>query len=245
MGTTRDICTSTINVKSNIKRKIIPIGGGLLRLGETVAIDKFIVKESGKKNPRVLFIPTASKDLPAYSSAFRRVYEKLECQVNILSLFHKRKTSRVILEELITSADIIYVGGGDYDILLSTWKKHNIIPLIQSAYQRGTILTGLSAGCAVWYEYLIDSDENNKIRFKKGLGIVKGVIIPHYKSKNPFPSQIRKTKAIVTAIEDRCAVIYINENLKGSISVNEEKAFTIRPPYVKKKKVTWYIHKSR
>lgn len=38
------------DVKLNTERKIIPIGGGLLRLGETIPIDKFIVKESGKKN---------------------------------------------------------------------------------------------------------------------------------------------------------------------------------------------------
>ncbi|MFH0803579.1 MAG: Type 1 glutamine amidotransferase-like domain-containing protein [Candidatus Tagabacteria bacterium] len=232
-------------MKSNIERKIIPIGGGLLRLGETIPIDKFIVKESGKKSPKVLFIPTASKDLPAYSTAFRQVYEKLGCQVKILRLFSKRKLSDATLEKLITSADIIYVGGGDYDILFSIWKKHKIIPLIKLAYQQGTILAGLSAGCAVWYEYLIDSDKNKKTRLKKGLGILKGVVIPHYKSKNPFSSEIRKTKTIVTAIEDRCAVIYISENLKGSIPVTEEKAFTIRPPYVKKKRVTLYFHKSR
>lgn len=231
-------------MKSNIEHKIIPIGGGLLRLGETIPIDKFIVKESGKKNPKVLFIPTASKDLSAYSTAFRQVYEKLGCHVKILRLFSKRKLSDATLEKLITSADIIYVGGGDYDILFSIWKKHKIIPLIKLAYQQGTILAGLSAGCAVWYKYLIDSDENEKTRLKKGLGILKGVVIPHYKSKNPFPSEIRKTKAIVTAIEDRCAVIYINENLKGSIPITKEKAFTIRPPYVKRKQVTLYLHKS-
>ncbi|MEK7178165.1 MAG: Type 1 glutamine amidotransferase-like domain-containing protein [Patescibacteria group bacterium] len=236
---------SNKNVKSNIKRKIVPIGGGLLRLGETIAIDKFIVKESGEKNPIVLFIPTASKDLPAYSTAFRRVYKKLGCQVKILRLFSKRKFSRATLKKTIASADIIYVGGGDYDTMLSMWKKYEIIPLIKSAYQQGTILAGLSAGCAVWYEYLIDSDKNKKTRLKKGLGMLKGVVIPHYKSKNPFSSEIRKTKIIITAIEDRCAVIYINENLKGSIPVTEEKAFTIRPPYVKKKQVTLYFHKSR
>ena len=236
---------SNKNVKSNIKRKIIPIGGGLLRLGETIAIDKFIVKESGEKNPIVLFIPTASKDLPAYSTAFRRVYKKLGCQVKILRLFSKRKFSRATLKKTIASADIIYVGGGDYDTMLSMWKKYEIIPLIKSAYQQGTILAGLSAGCAVWYEYLIDSDKNKKNRVKKGLGILKGVVIPHYKFKSPISSEIRKTKTIVTAIEDRCAVIYINENLKGSIPVTKEKAFTIRPPYVKKKQVTLYFHKSR
>lgn len=236
---------SNKDVKSDKNRKIIPIGGGLLRLGETIPIDKFIVKESGKKSPKVLFIPTASKDLPAYSTAFRQVYKKLGCQVKILRLFSKRKLSHAILEKLITSADIIYVGGGDYDVMLSVWGKYKIVPLIKSAYQQGIILTGLSAGCAVWYEYLIDNDKNKKVRLKNGLGTLKGIVIPHYKSKNPLPSEIRKTKTIVTAIEDKCAIIYINENLKGSIPVTKEKAFTIRPPYVKKTQVTLYFHKPR
>lgn len=231
--------------KSNIERKIIPIGGGLLRLGETIAIDKLIVKESGKKNPKVLFVPTASKDLPAYSAAFRRVYEKLGCQVEILRLFDKRKFSQITLKKLIKNADIIYVGGGDYDILLSTWKKHKIIPLIHSAYQQGTILTGLSAGCAVWYEYLIDSDKYKKPRLKKGLGILKGVVIPHYKTENSFLLEIPKIKTIVTAIKDRCAVVYNNERLQGSVSATKENVFTIRPPYAKKKQVALYFHKSR
>lgn len=235
---------SNKNIKPNIEHKIIPIGGGILRLSETITIDKFIIKESGEKKPKVLFIPTASKDLPAYSSAFRRVYQKLGCQVKILRLFSKRKFSRATLKKVITSTDIIYVGGGDYDVMLPMWKKYKIVPLIKLAYQQGTILTGLSAGCAVWYEYFIDSDNNTKDHLKKGLGILKGAVIPHYKSNNPFPSEIRKTETVVIAIEDRCAVIYINENLKGSIPVNKENAFTIHPPYVKKRRVILYFHKS-
>ena len=233
------------NVISDIERKIIPIGGGLLRLGETIYIDTFIVKESGRKNPKVLFIPTASKDLSAYSTAFRRVYEKLGCQVKILRLFSKKELPQKTLKKIITDADIIYVGGGDYDVLLSEWKKHKIIPLIRLAYQQGTIFTGLSAGCTVWYEYFIDSDKNKKSILKKGLGILDGIVIPHYKTKNPLHLEIQKTKTVVTAIENNCAAVYINEKLKGSISATNEKAFTIRPPYVKKKRVALYFHKSR
>ena len=232
------------NTKLNVVRKVIPIGGGLLRLGETTSIDKFIISESGKKNPKVLFIPTASKDLPAYSSAFRHAYEKLGCQVKILHLFNKIKPPQASLKKLITSADIIYVGGGDYDTLLSAWKRHKIISLIHTAYQQGVILTGLSAGAAVWYEYLIDSDKNGKTHLKRGLSILKGVVFPHYKSASQFPAEIGKIKTVVTAIEDRCAVMYINENLEGAIpSTNKEKAFTINHPYDKRKKVTLYFHK--
>jgi len=227
-----------------VKRKIIPIGGGLLRFGETISIDKFIVKESGKKNPNVLFIPTASKDLPAYSVVFRREYKKLGCKVKILRLY-KRKPSQATIEKLVTDANVIYVGGGDYDILLSVWKKRKVIPIIRAAYQQGTILTGLSAGCTIWYEYLVDSGKNKKTYLKKGLGILKGIVIPHYKSENTFPPEVRKAKTFITAIEDKCAVIYIDERLKGSVPVAKEKAFTIRSPYVKKTQVTLYFHKSR
>jgi dipeptidase E len=230
--------------KSNTKHEIISIGGGLLRLGETIRIDKFIVRESGKKHPKVLFIPTASHDLPAYSVAFKSVYEKLGCQVKILRLFSKRKLSQTALKKLITGVDIIYVGGGDYDVLLLMLVKCNIIPFIRLAYQQGTILTGLSAGGAIWYEYLIDNDRNKNTLLKKGIGILNGVVILHYKTTNPFPSEARKTKTIITAIEDKCAAVYIDERLMGSVSVTKERAFTISPPYVRNKQVKLYFHKN-
>lgn len=231
------------SIKLLKERKIIPVGGGLLRLGETIPIDKFIVQESKKKYPKVLFIPTASKDLPAYSMAFRRVYKKLGCQVKILQLFNEKKLTKTTLEKLIISSDIIYVGGGDYDILLSMWKKYKVIPFIRLAYQQGTILAGLSAGCAIWYEYLINIDQNKKPHLKKGIGILKGAVIPHYKDDSLFLSEIHGKKISITAIEDLCAVIYINEKLCGSISANSGKAFTIYPPYAKKKQVNLYFHK--
>lgn len=228
----------------NIKRKIIPIGGGLLRLGETISIDKFIVKESDKKNPNILFIPTASKDLSAYCSVFQREYEKLGCQIKILRLY-KRKRSPVVIEKLITNADIIYVGGGDYNILFSIWKKHKIVSHIRAAYQRGTILTGLSAGCAIWFEYLIDVDRSGKDQIKKGLGILNGIVVPHFKAINEFLTEVMSTNKIITAIEDKCAVVYVNEQLKGSVSVSDENAFTINPPYDKKKKVASYFKRTK
>ena len=40
--------------------KIVAIGGGELRLKETMLIDKYIVEFSENPNPNLLFIPTAS-----------------------------------------------------------------------------------------------------------------------------------------------------------------------------------------
>jgi dipeptidase E len=40
--------------------KIVAIGGGEMRLLETLAIDREIVALTGKARPRALFIPTAA-----------------------------------------------------------------------------------------------------------------------------------------------------------------------------------------
>ncbi|PIP55474.1 hypothetical protein CO157_05340 [Candidatus Peregrinibacteria bacterium CG_4_9_14_3_um_filter_49_12] len=231
-------------------RKAIAIGGGLLRVGDTLPIDQFIVKESGKKNPAVLFMPTASGDLPAYISAFTRVYRKLGCQVNVLRLASNRKMNEQKIKSLIAVADIIYIGGGNYNFLLSTWKKWGIIPLIKSAYKKGAVLTGLSAGCAALYQHVVDEEDNKPCRLKRGIGILHGVVIPHYKTSstilpNNFLSSIRKKNTLVTAIEDNCGVFYKNKKLQGAIMSKGGRAFTIWPPYVKKEAVNLYIHKNK
>ncbi len=45
-----------------MKTNIIAIGGGNIKAGETLSIDRTIVEQANKNNPRLLFIPTASSD---------------------------------------------------------------------------------------------------------------------------------------------------------------------------------------
>lgn len=66
---------------------IIAIGGGELRDLETFLIDEYIVKSTGKKNPKALLIPTASNDAKGYMDTFNKVYgEKLGCITDSLLL---------------------------------------------------------------------------------------------------------------------------------------------------------------
>ena len=228
-------------------RKIIAIGGGLLRKGETKAIDRFIVEEVGKSRPSVLFVPTASRDLNVYCSEFKDVYSQLGCEVNTLLLFDKHNITKREVSDLISAADIIYVGGGDCDLLMKTWKRFNVASHIQEAYIKGTILAGLSAGCAIWYEYFIEADEGGELCLKPGLGLLDGTVIPHFTDKIFLLKDIKKIigekHGVVTAIEDKSALLYENEIMKGVVDTHGAKAFTIDPPYDKKKKAGTYIHK--
>ena len=46
-----------------MRKAIVAIGGGDIRTKGTAAIDREIIRRSGKKNPKLLFIPTASAEV--------------------------------------------------------------------------------------------------------------------------------------------------------------------------------------
>jgi len=74
-----------------MKKRIIVIGGGEIRNKETLNIDKKIIEISGKKSPKVLFIPTASNDSEGYIEVMNAYYgDELGCSVSSLLLIsHK------------------------------------------------------------------------------------------------------------------------------------------------------------
>lgn len=118
---------------------------------ETTAIDERIIALSGKKAPHVLFVPTASNDAAGYCTAFQKHYgDNLGCKVSNL-LLHSQISLKQI-EEAVSGADIIYVGGGSTTLLQQKWQEKGVIPLLQKAYENGTILCGLSAGANCWFE---------------------------------------------------------------------------------------------
>lgn len=66
---------------------IYAIGGGEISALETYKIDKEIVAAAGKRNPKALFIPTASSEAEAYIDFFNKLYgEKLGCETDVLKL---------------------------------------------------------------------------------------------------------------------------------------------------------------
>ena len=131
-------------------KKIIAIGGGEIgRPGypiETTKIDKEIIKLTNKINPRLLFIPTASSDSELYFDCVTKHFgKKLKCKVDVLYLLKESPNLKEIKQKILNT-DIIYVGGGNTALMLKTWKKYKIDKLIKQAYDKGVVLSGLSAG---------------------------------------------------------------------------------------------------
>ena len=74
--------------------KIVAIGGYTSKNGntsmESLPIDREIVRLTGKKHPRALFMGTATEDHPKYRAWFEEMYgKKLQCATDTLNLYKK------------------------------------------------------------------------------------------------------------------------------------------------------------
>lgn len=209
-----------------LKAKILSIGGGRIRASgrlkpQTTAIDREAIKATGKRRPRVLFVPTASNDDIDYCEAFYQHYGKtLGCKVTSLLLYRDRPRARVIRERILAS-DLIYVGGGNTLRMMKLWRSLGVTGYLDQARRRGTVLAGLSAGAICWFRFG-NSDSRNYsnpgdetlIRVR-GLNFVNALCCPHYDAEeNREPSlkgMMRTTPGVAVAL-DNCAAIQIDND---------------------------------
>jgi dipeptidase E len=212
-------------------RTIVAIGGGEIRTRGTVAIDREIIRLSHKKNPRLLFIPTASSDSERYWKHVQEYFGKfLKCRTDVLFLIREQPSKEQIRRK-ISMADIIYVGGGNTLMMMRLWRHLGVDNLLVSAYENGTVLSGISAGSICWF----DSGHSDSMSFYnprkwkyinvRGLGLIKAIHCPHYDGmtrgvprRKHFRDMIRKTGGIGIALENNCAIEFIDGRLYKVIS---------------------------
>lgn len=210
---------------------IAVIGGGEMHLGETLELDKEIVRLTGKSNPVALFIPTASHDAQGYCDTFDLIYgQKLGCVTKHL-LLTKQIYTNVELEQLILNADLIYVGGGATPFLLQTWRELGVDKLLIKAYHQGIVLSGLSAGSICWYENGCSEEptktepvQYNYVRLE-GLGLLQGVHAPHYNEGGYAASlhnMVLEHAQVGIGIDNNCMIVYQDDSYR--ILASEEGA---------------------
>lgn len=97
--------------------RIVAIAGGDLL--STRKLNLHTIQLSNKANSRVLFVGTASYDAEGYIEAITKEWTSLGCDVKSLSLTSKSYRDKEI-DQLLSWADIIYVGGGDTISMMQT-----------------------------------------------------------------------------------------------------------------------------
>jgi dipeptidase E len=136
-----------------------------------------ILRTPGVKNPRVCLIPTASGDSQFIIDAFHEVFGGLGARTSVLSLF---RGDREDFGGLIHEQDVIYVSGGNTRNMLVLWKEWGLGQMLRSAYERGVVLAGGSAGSLCWYESGVTDSIPGRLTGMKCLGWLKGSHCPHY-----------------------------------------------------------------
>ncbi len=209
--------------------KIVAIGGGEIgRPGfpvETTKIDKEIIKLTGKKHPRFLFIPTASSDSKGYIRTVQKHFgQRLGCKVATLLLIQNRPSRKVIKDKIFNS-DIIYVGGGNTEKMFKIWKQSGVVLILKEAYRKGIILSGVSAGAVCWFKYA-SSDSR---RFQKsdrpfsysrlpGINLIPLTVSPHHireKTRKAGLIKIMKnTAGVGIALDDYSALEIVNDKFR-------------------------------
>ena len=158
-------------------RQIIAIGGGgFYRDAENLALEKYVIQQTGVESPRVAFVPTASGEPDHYLSSFYAAFLKLGCRPSVLTFFKRTPEIRSFL----LNQDVIYVGGGNTKTLLAVWRDWGVTEILREAWESGVVLTGVSAGAICWFEQGLTDSFSDELRPLDCLGFLPGSCCPHY-----------------------------------------------------------------
>jgi dipeptidase E len=221
-------------------RKIVALGGGEIgRQGypvETTSIDMETVHLSGKKHPKLLFIPTASSDPEEYFKVVKEHFSRrIGCETDVLYLVREKPGLKEI-ENKILSSDVVYVGGGNTLMMMQIWRQLGVDKVLRQAYERGIVLSGLSAGAICWFRW--GHSDSKKFtdpdaRFKKvtGLGFINALYCPHYdveKDRKPSLKKLmEKVPGVALALDNCCAIEIIDDRYKIICSKPSANAYKV------------------
>jgi dipeptidase E len=124
-------------------------GGGFTMEPDNPALDDFLLSLVRVREPRILFLPTASGDPTAQITAFYGRFAR-RASATHLSLFRRHGSARS-LADIVLEQDAIYAGGGSMRNLLAIWRAHGLDELLGEAWRRGIVLAGVSAGAMCWF----------------------------------------------------------------------------------------------
>ena len=209
-------------------KRIISIGGGEIRNKTTLKIDEYIAnlakEHAGDKRANALFIGTASHDSMPYFNSFRKTYTSvfdIKAEVALM-VYGEMDVNKI--KGKIENADAIYIGGGDTVYMIQKWQELGIDKMLFDAYEKGTIIAGLSAGAICWFtDMYTDSEMMNggdDYVLRKGLGLIDGLMTPHYNErvvdfdKTFLNSSFEKAYAV----ENDSAIEFIDGKFSRSIS---------------------------
>ena len=195
---------------SKIEKKIIAIGGVGVSPESDKELDNFIINHSKKMKNNIGFLGTASKDDKEKINKFYKRFDNTSSELS-----HFNLTSDIDgFHEWLLNKDIVYVGGGNTFYMLEIWKKNNLEQVFKKAYEKGLILSGVSAGAVCWFDWILSDSMGRGFEPLKGINLIEGSCTPHSSNTeriNKFELNIKSGELPPgLAIDDGVAVVFID-----------------------------------
>ncbi len=165
-------------------------GGGFGRNDSSYLIEKYILNLTGKTCPKICFLPTATGDNDAYIVRFYSIFTRLNCTPSHIDFFKRTPC----ISEHINGQDAVFVGGGNTKSMIAIWNDWGMSDLLKEIYNRGVIMSGVSAGAICWFTSGITDSWDNELRILPCLDFISGTCCPHYDEE---PSRIPYVKKIL------------------------------------------------
>lgn len=200
---------------------IIALGGGGFSMEpENPVLDHYILQQTGKGEPRICFLPTASGDADGYLLGFYKAFSQFHCKPTHLSLFRLPTNDP---ESFLLEQDVIYVGGGNTRSMLALWHEWGLDAILKKAWEEGILLTGLSAGSICWFEEGLSDFYPGELNRVEALGFLHGSHSPHYDGEPERRPAYRRligegTMKEGIAADDGVGLHYIGTNLHRVVS---------------------------
>lgn len=192
------------------------IGGKVNKEIKTNRIESQLIKLTNKDRPTILYCPFASKDIKKSNLKFKLLIDDLNADIIYLSFENINQ-----FEELLIKSDILYIGGGISDDLVSIFKEYKLDKILKKHINDDIIFAGSSAG-AMLYTYwsmgdkymFVDNYHNYNYKMVECLNLLNITICPHYQNEDLiiYNDELKKYDCDAFGIEeDTCVVINGNK----------------------------------
>ena len=218
------LCTGNLIYSQNIntpKKILFTYGGDPYK-----TFIKYTAKLTGKKKPKICFIPTAAGDSPDLINYWYKQCHDLEVEPHVLKVWISSYKQKKSFEEILTKMDAIIVGGGNTLNMLAIWKAQEIDLALKKAYDKGIVLAGGSAGSLCWFNGGTTDSRPKELSIVKGLSFINYSHCPHYNSeeyRRPlYHDNILQDKLIDGyACDDKSGIVFFNGKYEKSLSLDE------------------------
>lgn len=216
------VAASAENQTVDKRKKILITGGSLNK-----AFINYLGKLTGKKKPRLCFLPTAAADDPRVALYWYQLCAGLEMVPYVQNMFITSYYMKESFEDVLLSMDGIVVGGGNTLNMLAIWKAQGIDKILFRAWEEGIVLSGGSAGSLCWFEEGTTDSRPRELTKIECLGFLEGSHSPHYdaeEERRPRYHNLIRTGELKPgyAVDNNAAILFTDREVSEVIATDNK-----------------------